>query len=131
MSNEQKLYAQRDVATMGDFYSRHISAMTGEGLHDKSDIAAELAWRDLMLEEAALLIDQMRSALANKVKPTPEKFWTPAVNQAVSVDVSTCDEDSTNRVFGVIKHCQSDGEGGVIWICEDGYFNYGSLATTK
>lgn len=27
-------------------YCRHIAAMTAEGLHDKADIAAQLAWRD-------------------------------------------------------------------------------------
>jgi len=31
-------------------YSRHVSAMTSEGLDRKSDIAAELAWRDAEIE---------------------------------------------------------------------------------
>lgn len=44
-----KQYAQRDHRALdrdGGHYMRHVSAMTGEGLHAKSDIAAELAWRD-------------------------------------------------------------------------------------
>lgn len=36
----------RDVIALGQFYTDHISAMTREGLHAKSDIAAELAYRD-------------------------------------------------------------------------------------
>lgn len=36
----------RDNIALGKFYTDHISAMTREGLHAKSDIAAELAYRD-------------------------------------------------------------------------------------
>ena len=46
-------YAERDVIALdvaGDLYSKHIMAMTAEGLHSKSDIAAELAWRDSVIE---------------------------------------------------------------------------------
>lgn len=42
-------YAKRDLAALdaaGGHYSRHVSAMTSERLDRKSDIAAELAWRD-------------------------------------------------------------------------------------
>lgn len=42
----QAQYAHRDIITQGDYYLRHIEAMTREGLHDKGDIAAELAHRD-------------------------------------------------------------------------------------
>ena len=34
----------------GNYYIRHVSAMTREGLHSKSDIAAELAWRDMEID---------------------------------------------------------------------------------
>ncbi len=30
----------------GEYYSRHVEAMTAEGLHSKSDIAIQLGWRD-------------------------------------------------------------------------------------
>ena len=62
------------------------------------------------------------------------KDWKPIstapIGDSVSVDVSTCDEDSTNRVFGVISHCQPDGEGGVIWVCELDHFNF-DIQTVK
>lgn len=41
-----KLYAERDVFELEPHFSDHVSAMTGEGLHNKADIAAELAFRD-------------------------------------------------------------------------------------
>lgn len=45
-----KLYASRDAIALGSHYTRHIEAMTVEDLHDKGDIAAELAWRDAEIE---------------------------------------------------------------------------------
>jgi hypothetical protein len=46
-----KLYTERDIIEQGDYYSRHTSAMTGEDLHSKSDIAAELAHRDIEIDK--------------------------------------------------------------------------------
>ena len=46
-------YAKRGVEEMdviGNYYLKHISAMTEEGLHCKADIAAELGWRDLQID---------------------------------------------------------------------------------
>lgn len=47
----KKLYAERDAETLGQFYADHVCAMTAEGLHDKSAIAAELAWRDKKISD--------------------------------------------------------------------------------
>jgi len=47
-----KHYAERDLLEMdraGDFYGNHVMAMTAEQLHSKSDIAAELGWRDMQI----------------------------------------------------------------------------------
>ena len=49
---DQKQYAERDIEELDDrggYYFRHVSAMTGEQLHSKSDIAAELGRRDMMV----------------------------------------------------------------------------------
>jgi hypothetical protein len=51
---EQKQYAKRDPYELdmkGGYFIRHLSAMTAEGLHAKSDIAAELAFRDMENEQ--------------------------------------------------------------------------------
>ena len=48
--SEEKLYAKRNIIAQGEEYVKHVSAMTGEGLHSKSDIAAELAHRDIEIK---------------------------------------------------------------------------------
>ena len=53
----QRHYAKRDHMAQGDYYTRHVSAMTGEDLHRKSAIAAELAHRDM-------LVDTLRARVA-------------------------------------------------------------------
>jgi hypothetical protein len=50
------LYAKRDVRALGKFYTAHMQAMTAENLHEKSDIAAELAFRD---QQIAALEDRI------------------------------------------------------------------------
>lgn len=45
-------YARRDIEDLCEYYTRHLDAMTREGLHSKSDIAAELGWRDRIIEAA-------------------------------------------------------------------------------
>lgn len=39
-------YFPRDPRLLEPFFSEHMEAMTVEGLHDKADIARELAFRD-------------------------------------------------------------------------------------
>ena len=55
--NSTKHYAKRDPDAQGIHYTNHVSAMTTEGLHAKSAIAAELAHRDIEIE-------RLRAALA-------------------------------------------------------------------
>lgn len=65
--SEEKQYAERDLMAMdfaGNHYCRHVSAMTREQLHSKSDIAAELGWRDMQIAE----LKSQRDSLAAKVK---------------------------------------------------------------
>lgn len=64
--SEVKLYAERDLMGLdrsGNHYCKHVLAMTREGLHAKSDIAAELAFRDFEL--AALREELARSRKGN------------------------------------------------------------------
>ncbi|MCA1178918.1 MULTISPECIES: hypothetical protein [unclassified Pantoea] len=49
-----KQYAERDAMALdeaGGYYMRHVMAMTGEKLHGKGDIAAELGWRDMQIAD--------------------------------------------------------------------------------
>ena len=56
-----KLYDDRDILGQGEFYLRHASAMTREGLRSKADIAAELAHRDMIIDEMRDAIDAVRT----------------------------------------------------------------------
>lgn len=44
-------YAERNPMELEPHYSKHVQAMTSENLFSKSDIAAELAFRDKQIEE--------------------------------------------------------------------------------
>lgn len=57
-----KLYGERDIMALDDtggYYMRHVMAMTGEGLHGKSQIAAELGHRDMQID---VLTQQAKAA---------------------------------------------------------------------
>ena len=49
MPNGERLEAVYDDDLASAFYARHVFNMTSEKLHSKSDIAAELAWRDAQI----------------------------------------------------------------------------------
>lgn len=58
----EKLYKERNVAeldTAGNYYFKHVSAMTGENLHSKSDIAAELGYRDMIIDKLNEALDRI------------------------------------------------------------------------
>ena len=50
------LYARRNTAALGEYYVRHIEAVTDENLCEASDIAAELAWRDREIDRLRSMI---------------------------------------------------------------------------
>ncbi|WP_205959262.1 hypothetical protein [Pantoea stewartii] len=66
-----KQYAQRDIESL-DGYMTHLMAMTAEQLHNKSDIAAELAWRDSQIAALRQMLDAMaaeNAALKSVLEP--------------------------------------------------------------
>ena len=90
------LYAKRDHVAQGEHYTRHVSAMTGEGLHAKSAIAAELAHRDMLIERLridALNAEGMAGCMAMFrddmiaagviTEATPAMFMTEAILSAL------------------------------------------------
>ena len=50
------------------YYAEHVSAMTKEGLHSKSDIAAELAVRDIHIQYLCELVEQYSGVPAGITK---------------------------------------------------------------
>lgn len=63
MTEAERLYSVRDHQAQGDYYLRHVSAMTGEGLHAKSAIAGELAHRDMVIDAQAAEIEALQHKL--------------------------------------------------------------------
>lgn len=59
-TDKQYAVGQRDIEQLdeGGYYTRHIYAMTHEGLYSKSDIAAELAHRDLQIDMLRLALEK-------------------------------------------------------------------------
>lgn len=75
-------YAERNIMELdrqGGYYLRHASAMTGEGLHEKCDIAAELGYRDMIIDnlcdalEDLLQICEIRSSYSGR-QPTLTEY---------------------------------------------------------
>jgi hypothetical protein len=58
------LYSDRDIIALdasGNYYTRHVNALTTEGLTSKSDIAAELGYRDMLINQLKAEIEQLTS----------------------------------------------------------------------
>ena len=70
-------YAKRDTEALGEHYTRHVWAMTQEGLHDKADIAAELAHRDAVIANllAALETIAQRAKAVTDAGTNVKTIW--------------------------------------------------------
>ena len=62
--SDMKLYAVRDPEEQGEWFVRHMSAMTKENLHSKAEIAEELAHRDIRIEALEAEIKRLTISLA-------------------------------------------------------------------
>jgi len=56
-------YKQRDSSKLEPHYCKHVGAMTAENLHNKSDIAAELAGRDIEIETLRVKVLRLERVL--------------------------------------------------------------------
>ena len=56
-------YAQREFSDSDweNYYFKHVNAMTAEGLHAKSAIAAELAHRDAAIDRYRAALEQIKA----------------------------------------------------------------------
>ena len=63
----KRLYGKRDIVAQGQKYIDHITAMTAEELFGKSNIAAELAHRDIEIEDLRADNKRLREALEELV----------------------------------------------------------------
>lgn len=68
-------------------YSKHVSSMTKEDLNGKAEIAEELAWRDIQIDEAADDNERLRAELAEakQVADNWYKRWVRASRNVATV----------------------------------------------
>ena len=68
-----RLYADRDIIQQGKHYTDHVRAMTAEGLHSKSDIAAELAHRDIQRDELLAALKSLMEMLDDEIQASTDE----------------------------------------------------------
>lgn len=52
----------------GGYYCRHVGALTEEDMHSKAEIAAELAHRDLQIDNLRAELEECKNALASCIE---------------------------------------------------------------
>ena len=75
----------RDNIALGKWYTDHVSAMTREGLHAKSDIASELAFRDKQIAERDETIRKLRDPVAVHVAMLRGEIAVPPLAELLHV----------------------------------------------
>ena len=58
------LYPKVKPEDFADLYTKHVAAMTEEKLEKKSDIAMQLAWRDVRILELQERVDDLETDVA-------------------------------------------------------------------
>lgn len=114
-----KLYAERDHAAQGQTYAAHLLAMTTESMYSKSAIAAELAHRDIEIEQLRAEIKE-RKFFDNLPKASPELIAeairqgklpveTAALHglQSISFDVSPLPKVNLVMTFDTMTNAQA------------------------
>ncbi len=81
----KKLYGKRNPIKQGQHYMNHLMAMTAEGLHSKSDIAAELAHRDIVIEDLFDIYWQLLNAIEMHTDPKEDILNKLLVESAYKV----------------------------------------------
>ena len=69
-------YNQRDIISLGNYYTNHVLAMTKESLHSKSDIAAELAHRDIEIDKLKHIISEVGYDLGKLIEESDNEITT-------------------------------------------------------
>ena len=64
---KENQYAERDCEAQGAYYMNHIMAMTTEKLHSKSDIAAELAHRDIEIDRLKNVVEEYKKIASDGI----------------------------------------------------------------
>lgn len=111
------MYEERDImeGRLSYFYCEHMYAMTSEGLHDKSDIAAELAYRDAKIEElkrerdeALAYGERLRAVARGLIADCEDAVFNDenvfCVNQDVVSDLEEITEEQPPTALAALKN---------------------------
>jgi hypothetical protein len=129
-----KRYKDRDIEMLdekGNYYIHHISALTSEGLHGKSEIAAELAHRDYQIDILKKKVEQAEASVEDirKHKHLKIKQLELKLEQNVCDECLEYDDDGTpftgygwneNRVEGQVP-CVCITESGPYQVLQESY----------
>ena len=77
-----KIYRQRDIKRLeekGNYYTRHVCALDEQYLFGKSEIAAELAWRDCCYDELKEFTDKV-CRLLTEYEETKRQKWLESMS---------------------------------------------------
>ncbi len=69
----------------GGYFLRHMSAMTGDGLHSKSAIAGELGWRDMQIADLQHTLKELMSIVKIHSEATDNDFAWAEMEEAERV----------------------------------------------
>lgn len=115
-----KHYAQRDPMALGQHYGNHVSAMTGEGLDLKSDIAAELAHRDAEIERRDARIAELEAQvdlLLAAAEDTPEAARIRELedtNNALRAQLAAAQSLRLGRA-PTVEDCEGSCPSAIVW----------------
>ncbi|WP_447533037.1 hypothetical protein [Enterobacter hormaechei] len=84
-----KHYAERDIEALdneGSYYINHVMAMTSESLDSKSKIAAELGYRDMVIDS---LIEELKGIMSvyDFQRSVPDEYFTDAKAAIAKADL--------------------------------------------
>lgn len=103
MTQREELYAERDTMELdeaGNYYFKHIMAITSEQLHSKSAIACELAYRDMLIDK---LTKELQAAKAQAV-PEANKALLQSLHDMVEiVGANFCSSQDVKRKYKIAR----------------------------
>lgn len=112
--SEVKQYAERDAMTLDDaggYYLRHVLAMTGEKLHSKGDIAAELGWRDMQIAKLKAERDALaaeNAVLDSEIGAIADAYET-GLKDLLAHEIDTAINTSTPATDAFINSVRAEG----------------------
>lgn len=101
MSNQYEERDAMELDRVGNFYTCHVVAMTKEGLQSKADIAAELGYRDMVIDQQQAEINALK-AHVERLRVYMESLVEESTGVAgwhKNGDIATWDELDIASVF--------------------------------